>query len=101
MADFEDKVKAAFDEEFERTRPRPGLRGRVIANAVATPRTHRRGVGAWLTPPRLAAVGAAAALLVVAGVGLRIATQGPPPIARTTPTPSAVAQHRIGERCGN
>jgi len=35
MADFEEKVKAAFDAEFERTRPRPGLRGRVIANAVA------------------------------------------------------------------
>ena len=55
MADFEEKVKAAFDAEFDRTRPRPGLRGRVIANAVATPRVRRRGFGALLTPPRLAA----------------------------------------------
>jgi hypothetical protein len=88
MADFEDKVKAAFDAEFERTRPRPGLRGRVIANAVGTPRTRQRGFGAWLTPPRLALVGAAAAVLVVAGVGLRVATQGAPPVAKTSPTPS-------------
>ena len=43
MADFEEKVKAAFDAEFDRTRPRPGLRGRVIANAVATPRDRRQG----------------------------------------------------------
>ena len=90
MADFEDKLKAAFDAEFERTRPRPGLRGRVIANAVATPRTRQRGFGAWLTPPRLALVGAAAAVLLVGGVELRAATQGTPPTAvRTSPTPSA------------
>jgi hypothetical protein len=88
MAEFDDKVKAAFDAEFERTRPRPGLRGRVIANAVATPRT-RQGFGAWLTPPRLATVAAAVALLVVAGVGLRIATQGALPTAKTSPSPSA------------
>ncbi|MDQ6713666.1 MAG: hypothetical protein M3Z28_10845 [Candidatus Dormibacteraeota bacterium] len=89
MADFEEKVKAAFDAEFDRARPRPGLRGRVIANAVATPRVGRRGFSAWLTPPRLAIVGAAAAVLVVAGVGLRVATQGAPPIAKASPTPSA------------
>ncbi|HVS04769.1 MAG TPA: hypothetical protein VHK65_01195 [Candidatus Dormibacteraeota bacterium] len=89
MADFEDKVKAAFDAEFERNRPRPGLRGRVIANAVATPRVQRRGFGAWLTPPRLALAGTAAAVLVVAGVGLRVATQGGPPVAvKPTPTSS-------------
>jgi hypothetical protein len=92
MADFEDKVKAAFDAEFERTRPRPGLRGRVIANAVATPRVQRRGFGAWLTPPRLAVAGAAAAVLVLAGVGLRVATQGGPPVAvQPTPTPLPLA----------
>ena len=94
MADFEDKVKAAFDAEFERSRPRPGLRGRVIANAVATPRT-RRGYGALLTPRRLATVAAAAALLVVAGIGVRVATLAPP-IARTNPTPSA-AQLAFGK----
>ena len=88
MAEFEDKVKAAFDAEFERTRPRPGLRGRVIANEVATPRIQRRGIGAWLTPPRLAVAGAAAAVLVVAGVGLRVATQGPPVAVKPTPTAS-------------
>lgn len=88
MADFEDKVKAAFDAEFERNRPRTGLRGRVIANAVATPRVQRRGFGALLTPPRLAAVGAAAAILVVAGVGIRVATQGPPVAVKPTATAS-------------
>jgi hypothetical protein len=92
MADFEEKVKAAFDAEFDRTRPRPGLRGRVIANAVATPRVRRRGFGAWLTPPRLAVAGAAAAVLVVAGVGLRVATQGGPTVAvKPTPTPLVLA----------
>ena len=90
MADFEEKVKAAFDAEFERTRPRPGLRGRVIANAVATPRTRKRGFGALLTPPRLAAVGAAAAVLVVAGVGLRVATGGPTTAVKS-PTPTTLA----------
>ncbi len=95
MAEFEDKVKAAFDAEFERMRPRPGFRGRVIANAVASPRT-RQGFGAWLTPRRLATVAAAAALVVVAGVGLRLATQGAPPIAKTSPTPSA-AQLAFGK----
>ena len=91
MADFEDKVKAAFDAEFDRARPRPGLRGRVIANAVATPRVRRRGFGAWLTPPRLAAVGAAAAVLVVAGIGLRVVTQRGPITAQQSPTPLALA----------
>jgi hypothetical protein len=91
MPDFEEKVKAAFEAEFERARPRPGLRGRVIANAVATPRTRQRGFGAWLTPPRLALVGAAAAVLVVAGVGLRVATQSAPPTAvKPTPSPSSL-----------
>jgi hypothetical protein len=91
MADSEDKVKAAFDAEFARTRPRPGLRGRVIANAVATPRTGQRGFEAWLTRPRLAAVGAAAALLVLAGVGIRIATQGPSVAIKPTPTAAQLA----------
>ena len=91
MADFEEKVKAAFDAEFDRTRPRPGLRGRVIANAVATPRVRRRGFGALLTPPRLAVAGAAAAVLVVAGVGFRVATQGPPVAIKPTPTASVLA----------
>ena len=90
MADFEEKVKAAFDAEFDRTRPRPGLRGRVIANAVATPRSRRRGFGAFLTPPRLALAGAAAAVLVVAGVGIRVASQGKPPVA-VQPTPTVLA----------
>jgi hypothetical protein len=91
MADFEDKVKAAFDAEFERNRPRPGLRGRVIANAVVTPRTRQGVPGTWLTTPRLAAVGAAAAILVVAGVGLRVATQGPPTAIKPTPTAAQLA----------
>src|ERR1700693_2967048 len=95
MAEFEDKVKAAFDAEFERTRARPGLRGRVIANAVATPTTSQ-GFGPWLAPRRLATVAAAAALLVVAGVGIRIATQGAPSTARTSPTPAA-AQLAFGK----
>jgi hypothetical protein len=86
MPDFEEKVKAAFDAEFDRTRPRPGLRQRVIANAVATPRVQRRGLGAWLTPPRFAAIGAAAALLLAVGIGFRVATQGPPVAIRPTPT---------------
>src|ERR1700682_4167315 len=86
MPEFDEKVKAAFDAEFERTRPRPGLRGRVIANAVAPPRVRQR---AWITPRNFAVVGAAAAVLVVAGVGLRVATQGAPPVAKTSPTPSA------------
>src|SRR5260370_22694662 len=86
MADFEDKVKAAFDAEFERTRPRPGLRGRVIANDVATPRVRQRG---WLTARNLALVGAAAVVLVAAGIGLRNATQGPP--VATKPTPAQLA----------
>jgi hypothetical protein len=91
MPDFEEKVKAAFDAEFDRTRPRPGLRGRVIANAVATPRHRRRGFGALLTPPRLALAGAAAAVLVVAGVGIRVATQGPTTAINPTPSPSKLA----------
>jgi hypothetical protein len=95
MADFEDKVKAAFDAEFEHNRPRPGLRGRVIANAVATPRTHQRGFGAWLTQPRLAAVGGAAAILVVAGVGIRVATQGPPTAIKPTPTAPQLAFGKV------
>ena len=94
MADFEDKVKAAFEAEFERTRPRPGLRGRVIANAVATPRT-QRGLRTWLTPPRLATIAAAAVLVLVVGVGVRLATQAPP-IAKTSPAPSA-AQLAFGK----
>jgi hypothetical protein len=91
MADFEDKVKAAFDAEFERNRPRPGLRGRVIANAVVTPRTRQGAPGTWLTTPRLVAVGAAAAILVVAGVGLRVATQSPPAAIKPTPTAAQLA----------
>jgi hypothetical protein len=94
MAEFEDKVKAAFDAEFERTRPRPGLRRRVIANAVATPRT-QQGLRAWLTPPRLATLAAAAVLVLVIGTGVRLATQAPP-IAKTSPTPSA-AQLAFGK----
>jgi hypothetical protein len=94
MPDFDEKVKAAFDAEFERTRPRPGLRGRVIANAVATPRT-QRGLRTWLTPPRLATLAAAAVLVLVVGVGVRIATQAPP-IARVSPSPSA-AQLAFGK----
>jgi hypothetical protein len=77
MAEFEDKVKAAFDAEFERTRPRPGLRQRVVANAVATSRVQRPGIRAWLTPPRLATLAAAAAFVVVIGVGVRLATSTP------------------------
>jgi hypothetical protein len=95
MADYEDKIKAAFDAEFERTRPRPGLRGRVIATAVGTPRTRRRGFGAWLTPPRLALAGAAAAVLVVAGVGFRVATQSPPVATKPTAPPSVLAWGKL------
>jgi hypothetical protein len=91
MPDFEEKVKAAFDAEFERTRPRPGLRSRVIANAAATARVRRRGFGAWLTPPRLATVGAAAAILVVAGIGIRVATQGQSTAVKPTPTGTVLA----------
>jgi len=43
-----------------------------------------------LTPPRLAVAGAAAAVLVVAGVGFRVATQGKPPVA-VQPTPTVLA----------
>jgi hypothetical protein len=89
MADFDEKVKAAFDAEFERTRPRPGLRGRVIANAVATPRT-QRGLRTWLTPPRLATIAAAAVLVLVVGVGVRLATQAPP-IAKGSPSAAQLA----------
>ncbi|HEX9095964.1 MAG TPA: hypothetical protein VF990_07660, partial [Candidatus Dormibacteraeota bacterium] len=74
-----------FDAEFERTRPRPGLRGRVIANAVATPRIRQRS---WLTPRSFALVGAAAAVLVVAGIGLRFAIQSPPVAIKPTPSPA-------------
>ena len=88
MADFDEKVKAAFDAEFERTPARPGLRGRVIANAVATPRVRQR---AWLTPRNFALVGAAAAVLMVAGIGLRNATQSPSVAVKTSPTPTPLA----------
>jgi hypothetical protein len=88
MPEFDEKVKEAFDSEFERTRPRPGLRGRVIANAVATPRVRQR---VWLTPRNFAAVGAAAAVLVVAGIGLRNATQSGPIAVNTSPSPVPLA----------
>src|SRR5919201_3238145 len=71
MGEFEEKVRAAFDAEVKRVPARPGLRQRVIANAVATPRGRQWGFSAWLTPPRLALVGAAAAFLIVGGVGIR------------------------------
>lgn len=96
MSEFEDKVRAAFDAEIKRVPSRPGLRQRVIANAVATPRTRGARFGAWLTPPRLALVGAAAAVLVVAGVGIRLATVNSPGIAKVSPTPSA-AQLAFGK----
>ena len=96
MSEFEDKVRAAFDAEIKRAPARPGLRQRVIANAVTTPRPRRARFGAWLTPPRLALVGAAAAVLVVAGVGIRLATANAPGIAKVSPTPSA-AQLAFGK----
>src|ERR671936_670016 len=73
MGEFEEKVRAAFDAEVKRVPARPGLRQRVIANAVATPRGRQWGFTTWLTPPRLALVGAAAAVLIVAGIGIRAA----------------------------
>ena len=88
MGEFEDKLRAAFDAEVKRAPVRPGLRQRVIANAVATPRTRGALLGGWLTPPRLALVGAAAAVLIVAGIGFRLATQTGPGIAKGSPTPS-------------
>jgi len=91
MSEFEEKVRAAFDAELKTAQARPGLRQRVIANAVATPR--RRGISftAWLSPPRLALVGAAAAVLVVAGVGIRLATtQRTTVVAQHSPTPAPV-----------
>ena len=87
MPEFDEKVRAAFDAELKRAPARPGLRQRVIANAVATPRTRQQGLGAWLTPPKLAVVGAAAAVLIVAGIGIRTATQGAP-TAHKSPAPS-------------
>src|SRR5919108_3401056 len=90
MGEFEEKVRAAFDAELKRTPARPGLRQRVISNAVATPRTRQSWFGAWLTPPRLAMVGAAAAVLVVAGIGIKVATQGAI-TAQKSPTPSVLA----------
>ena len=89
MGEFEDKVRAAFDSELKRTPSRPGLRQRVIANAVATPRTRQWWFSTWVTPQRLALVGAAAGVLVVAGIGIRVATQSGPLTAHRTPTPSA------------
>lgn len=88
MGDFEEKVRAAFESELKRTPARPELRQRVIANAVATPRARQSWFGG-LTPPRMAMVAAAAAVLVVAGVGLRVATQGGTTIARKSPKPPA------------
>src|SRR5919108_2384586 len=91
MGEFEEKVRAAFDAELKRTPARPGLRERVIANAVATPRTRQSWVSLWLTPPRLAMVGAAAAVLIVAGIGFKVATQGAPITAQKSLTPSVLA----------
>ena len=91
MGEFEEKVRDAFDAELKTAQARPGLRQRVIANAVGTPRRRAFGFGAWMTPPRLALVGAAAAVLVVAGVGIRVATsQRTPAVAQHSPTPAAV-----------
>jgi len=92
MGDFEDKLRGAFDAELDRVPARPGLRQRVISNAVATPRNSRRSRGAWLTPPRLVPVALAAALLVVAGIGIRTAIQTSQPIAqKPTSSPSVLA----------
>lgn len=76
MSEFEDKVRAAFDAELNRAPARPGLRQRVIANAVSTPRTRPSWFSLFLSPPRMALVGAAAAVLILAGIGVRIATFG-------------------------
>lgn len=95
MADFEEKVRSAFDAEFDRTPPRPGLRQRVIANAVSTPRVRQPGFGAWLTPPRLATLAAAAAFVVVVGVGVRLSTQGAPPTAKTSPSAAVLAFGKV------
>ena len=86
MGDFEDKLRAGFDAEAKQTPLPPNLRYRVIAKAVATPR--RQGIAGWLTVPRLATVGAAAAVLLAAGVGLRAVTQPHPIMAQHSPTPS-------------
>jgi hypothetical protein len=88
MGEFEEKLRAAFDAEANRAPARPGLRQRVIANAVATPRRRGWTFQAWLTPPRLALAGAVAAVLVVAAVGIRIATSGSPGIAQHSATPT-------------
>lgn len=91
MSEFEERIRDAFDAELNRTPARPGLRQRVIANAVATPRTRPSWFSLWLTPPRLAMVGAAAAVLVIAGIGFRVAMQGTPITAQKSPTPSVLA----------
>ena len=94
MAEFEEKLRAAFDAEAKQTLVPPNLRYRVINNAVATGR--RSAWAGWLTAPRLAALGAAAAVLIVAGLGLRSAVQPAPRVAQHSPSASPIPQLAFG-----
>lgn len=71
MGEFEDRLREAFHDELQRMPPPGGLRQRMIASALATPRSRWPTRMAALTTPRsLALAGAAAVALaaVIAGV---------------------------------
>ncbi|MDQ6711031.1 MAG: hypothetical protein M3Z11_10810 [Candidatus Dormibacteraeota bacterium] len=93
MAEFEDRLHDAFEDELSRTPAPPGLRQRVILNAVANPRPGTRRVAAPVT--RVFAFGGAlaavAAIAVIAGsVGIAIGRNGPA-VAQKSPGASPTA----------
>jgi hypothetical protein len=94
MADFEEKLRKAFDAEAKQSPAPPNLRYRVVSKAVATPR--RASWAAWLSRPRLATVGAVAAVLLISGIGFRVATQSRPIVGQPSPTASPITQLAFG-----
>nr|MDQ6885347.1 hypothetical protein [Candidatus Dormibacteraeota bacterium] len=97
MGEFEDRLHDAFEDELARTPAPPGLRQRVILNAVAKPRPGTRRVAAPAT--RVLAFGGAlaaiAAVALVAGsIGVAIGRNGPAVAQKspgTSPTAAPVA----------
>lgn len=75
MGEFEDRLREAFHDELQRMPPPAGLRQRMIATAVAAPRSRwRTRMAALITPRSLMLAGAAVVALAAVLAGVYVLT---------------------------
>jgi hypothetical protein len=98
MAEFEEKVREAFEAELSRGRAREDLRHRVIQKATLEPRRRKAPTTRWGGPRFVLALSAAAAAVVlVAGGSYAIFHKTQTTIAQHSPSPSGpVATRAFG-----